>query len=150
MRDARTTRRPANRVVELTVWDVLSLSFDEAPVGQFKEGQLFQVRSNRSNPAHYFWILLNFFSQVTNLLPTQKNAWMDRDVEGAHVYLSTSKTSRWIKPLPARHIVAPIEPGLVRESQKSRYTGGHHLSLLDGPVATRVCAPLSRNPDHHN
>ncbi len=39
MRDARATRRPANRAVELTVWDVLSLSFDEAPVGQFKEGQ---------------------------------------------------------------------------------------------------------------
>ena len=46
MRDARTTRRPANRVVELTVWDVLSLSFDEAPGGRFKEGQRFQVRSN--------------------------------------------------------------------------------------------------------
>lgn len=46
MRDARTTRRPAHRVVELTVWDVLSLSFNEAPGGQFKEGQRFQVRFN--------------------------------------------------------------------------------------------------------
>jgi hypothetical protein len=46
MRDARTTRRPAHRGVELTVWDVLSLSFDEAPVGQFKEGQRFRVRFN--------------------------------------------------------------------------------------------------------
>ena len=44
MRDARTTRRPANRAVELTAWDVLSLSFNEAPEGQFKEGQRFQVR----------------------------------------------------------------------------------------------------------
>jgi breast cancer 2 susceptibility protein len=46
VRDARTTRRPAHRVVELTVWDVLSLSFNEAPGGQFKEGQRFQVRFN--------------------------------------------------------------------------------------------------------
>ena len=46
MRDARTTRRPAHRSVELTVWDVLSLSFDEAPGEQFKEGQRFQVRFN--------------------------------------------------------------------------------------------------------
>ena len=44
MRDACATRRPARRVVELTVWDVLTLSFDEAPAGQFKEGQRFQVR----------------------------------------------------------------------------------------------------------
>jgi len=76
MRDACATRRPARRMVELTVWDVLELGFDGAPVGHFKEGQNFQV---------------------TNLLPTQKNAWMDRSVEGGHVYLSTSKTSRWNK-----------------------------------------------------
>ena len=43
MRDARATRRPARRVVEMTVWDVLSLAFDGSPVGQFKEGQAFQV-----------------------------------------------------------------------------------------------------------
>lgn len=44
MRDARTTQRPAHRAVELTAWDVLSLSFDKAPGGKFKEGQRFQVR----------------------------------------------------------------------------------------------------------
>ncbi|KAH9958901.1 hypothetical protein BGW80DRAFT_1372376 [Lactifluus volemus] len=76
MRDARVTRRPARRLVELTVWEVLSLAFDGAPVGQFKEGQRFQV---------------------TNLLPTQKTAWMDRGVDDSHVYLSTSKISRWSK-----------------------------------------------------
>ncbi len=43
MRDARATRRPARRVVEMTAWDVLSLAFDGAPEGQFKEGQAFQV-----------------------------------------------------------------------------------------------------------
>ncbi|KAI0297548.1 hypothetical protein B0F90DRAFT_1738028 [Multifurca ochricompacta] len=76
MRDARAKRRPAHRVVELTVWEVLSLAFDGVTAGQFKDGQRFQV---------------------TNLLPTQKNAWMDRHAEGSHVYLSTSKTSRWTK-----------------------------------------------------
>ncbi|KAF8481710.1 hypothetical protein DFH94DRAFT_732502 [Russula ochroleuca] len=69
MRDTtRATRRPARLVFELTVWEVLSLSFDEVPAGQFKEGQRFQ-----------------------------KNTWMDRGVEGAHVYCSTTRTSRWIK-----------------------------------------------------
>ena len=102
MRDARTTRRPAHRAVELTVWDVLSLSFDGAPGGQFKEGRRFQVRLIISHAGFGSSVLrqgacfFDSFSQVTNLLPTQKNAWMDRDVEGARVYLSTSKTSRWI------------------------------------------------------
>jgi len=43
MRDARVARRPAHRVVELTAWDVLSLSFDGTTAGHFKEGQRFQV-----------------------------------------------------------------------------------------------------------
>jgi hypothetical protein len=43
MRDARVTRRPARRVIELTAWDVLSLAFDGTPAGHFKEGQRFQV-----------------------------------------------------------------------------------------------------------
>ncbi|KAH9170557.1 hypothetical protein EDB89DRAFT_1977284 [Lactarius sanguifluus] len=76
MRDARVTRRPARRVVELTCWDVLSLSFDGATAGHFKEGQRFQI---------------------TNLMPTQKSAWMDRHAEGSHVYVSSSKISRWTK-----------------------------------------------------
>jgi len=76
MRDARVARRPANRVVELTAWDVLSLSFDGATAGRFKEGQRFRI---------------------TNLLPTQKSAWMDRQAEGSHVYVSSSKISRWTR-----------------------------------------------------
>src|SRR5712671_2134531 len=43
MRDACATRRPARRIVELTVWDVLELGFDGAPAGHFKEGRGFQV-----------------------------------------------------------------------------------------------------------
>jgi hypothetical protein len=46
--DARATRRPALREVELTVWDVLSLAFDGGPAGQFKEGQTFLVSISRS------------------------------------------------------------------------------------------------------
>ncbi|KAH9081424.1 hypothetical protein EDB83DRAFT_542837 [Lactarius deliciosus] len=76
MRDARVTRRPARRVVELTCWDVLSLSFEGATAGHFKEGQRFQI---------------------TNLMPTQKSAWMDRHAEDSHVYVSSSKISRWTK-----------------------------------------------------
>ncbi|KAF8274325.1 hypothetical protein EI94DRAFT_850937 [Lactarius quietus] len=76
MRDARVVRRSANRVVELTAWDVLSLSFDGATKGPFREGQRFSI---------------------TNLLPTQKSAWMDRHAEGSHVYVSSSKISRWTK-----------------------------------------------------
>ncbi|KAI0293942.1 hypothetical protein BC826DRAFT_359847 [Russula brevipes] len=32
------------RVVELTIWDMLSLAFDGAPPAHFKDGQRFQVR----------------------------------------------------------------------------------------------------------
>lgn len=49
MRDARVARRPANRVVELTAWDVLSLSFDGATAGRFKEGQRFRVSIEHIN-----------------------------------------------------------------------------------------------------
>lgn len=43
MRDARVARRPANRLVELAAWGVLSLSFDGETAGHFKVGQRFQV-----------------------------------------------------------------------------------------------------------
>ena len=43
MRDARGARRPALRLAEITAWDVLSLAFEGARAGQFKEGQSFQV-----------------------------------------------------------------------------------------------------------
>ncbi len=55
MRDARVVRRPALRVVELTVWDVLSLSFNDAAVGHFKEGQRFQVSNVHSIPLEDAW-----------------------------------------------------------------------------------------------
>ncbi|KAI0050561.1 hypothetical protein FA95DRAFT_1486944 [Auriscalpium vulgare] len=76
MTDAATSRRPANRVVEVTVWDVLSLALDEsAAAGAFREGQRYRV---------------------TNLVPSQKSAWMDAGPD-SHVYLSTGRGSKWMK-----------------------------------------------------
>jgi hypothetical protein len=43
MRDTHATRRPALRLAEVTVWDVLTLTFEGARAGHFKEGQSFQV-----------------------------------------------------------------------------------------------------------
>ncbi|KAI9444587.1 hypothetical protein H4582DRAFT_2070318 [Lactarius indigo] len=54
MRDARVARRPARRVVEMTCWDVLSLSFDGAAPGRFKEGQRFQVSLAHTTPLGLF------------------------------------------------------------------------------------------------
>lgn len=47
MKDAHTDRRPSHRTAEITVWDVLSLSFDEGrQPGTFKEGQRFLVSAH--------------------------------------------------------------------------------------------------------
>ncbi|KAF8167376.1 hypothetical protein B0H34DRAFT_14333 [Crassisporium funariophilum] len=76
MQDARTTRRPANRTVQVTVWDVLNLQLAEGGrAGSFECGQRFLV---------------------TNLIPTQMGAWMDCE-PGSEVYLSTRRDTRWTK-----------------------------------------------------
>lgn len=58
MKDAHTNRRPSHRTAEVTVWDVLSLSFDEGrEPGTFKEGQRFLVSAPPplfSNPPYEF------------------------------------------------------------------------------------------------
>ncbi|EIM83586.1 uncharacterized protein STEHIDRAFT_62664, partial [Stereum hirsutum FP-91666 SS1] len=75
MKDAHTDRRPSHRTAEITVWDVLSLSFDEGrQPGTFKEGQRFLV---------------------SNLLPSQHGAWMPTTGDDPHIYLSTRRDSRW-------------------------------------------------------
>ncbi|KAG2156582.1 uncharacterized protein EDB93DRAFT_1127388 [Suillus bovinus] len=62
------------RKAQLTVWDVLNLSIAEgSQAGEFKLGQKFLV---------------------TNLMPKQPSAWMDRG-PGSEVYLVTTKNSRW-------------------------------------------------------
>ncbi|KAG2368840.1 hypothetical protein BDR07DRAFT_1390250 [Suillus spraguei] len=78
VKDAYTTTRGDNsnsgRKAQLTVWDVLSLSIAEgSQAGEFKLGQKFLV---------------------TNLIPKQVSAWMDRG-PGSEVYLATTKNSRW-------------------------------------------------------
>ncbi|KAG0700654.1 hypothetical protein DFH29DRAFT_930783 [Suillus ampliporus] len=66
------------RKAQLTVWDVLNLSIAEgSKAGEFKVGQKFLV---------------------TNLMPKQMSAWMDRG-PGSEVYLATTKNTRW-KRLP--------------------------------------------------
>ncbi|KAL0951607.1 hypothetical protein HGRIS_008287 [Hohenbuehelia grisea] len=76
VQDARTRKRPANRTAQLTVWDVLSLELTEGGrAGSFESGQRFMV---------------------TNLMPTQLSAWMDRE-PGSEVMMATRRDSRWRK-----------------------------------------------------
>ncbi|KAK2461438.1 hypothetical protein APHAL10511_005901 [Amanita phalloides] len=74
--DARTRRRPANRMAQITVWDVLGISFEEGGArGAFSVGQRYLV---------------------TNLIPTQQSAWMNCE-PGSEIYLSTKRDSRWTR-----------------------------------------------------
>ncbi|KAF7436471.1 hypothetical protein PC9H_003304 [Pleurotus ostreatus] len=76
VQDTCTRRRPANRTAQLTAWDVLKLTFSEGgEAGSFQVGQRFQV---------------------TNLVPSQRSAWMDLE-PGSMVYLSTRNDTRWTK-----------------------------------------------------
>ncbi|CAA7264792.1 unnamed protein product [Cyclocybe aegerita] len=76
VQDARTSRRPANRMAQLTVWDVLSLNLDEgSKAGSFECGQRYLA---------------------TNLVPTSPSAWMDTQ-PGSEIYLSTRRDTRWTK-----------------------------------------------------
>ncbi|KAG2149643.1 hypothetical protein BD769DRAFT_1407364 [Suillus cothurnatus] len=80
VKDAYTSTRggDSGRKAQLTVWDVLNLSIAEgSQAGEFKLGQKFLV---------------------TNLMPKQVSAWMDRG-PGSEIYLATTKNSRW-KRLP--------------------------------------------------
>ncbi|TDL20958.1 hypothetical protein BD410DRAFT_772047 [Rickenella mellea] len=73
--DVDTQKKPADRKAQLTVWDVLNLSLTEgAKPGSFGEGQMFVV---------------------TNLMPSQPNAWMDG--AGSEVYLATRRDTRWMR-----------------------------------------------------
>jgi breast cancer 2 susceptibility protein len=92
VKDVRTHRRPAHRKAQMTVWDVLGLSLGEGDTENFQAGQRFRV----SMKAKYVNCSgMNLF-QVTNLIPTQQNAWMNRD-EGSEVYLATRRDSRWTR-----------------------------------------------------
>ncbi|KIJ66231.1 hypothetical protein HYDPIDRAFT_109225 [Hydnomerulius pinastri MD-312] len=76
VKDARTHKHPSTRKAQVTVWDVLGLSVTEGSSGgSFEPGQRFLV---------------------TNLVPTQQSAWMDRSPD-SEVYLSTRKNSKWTR-----------------------------------------------------
>ncbi|KAF8560092.1 hypothetical protein OG21DRAFT_24217 [Imleria badia] len=72
--DARTYKYPSKRTAQVTVWDVPGVSVTEGCTqSPFVPGQRYLV---------------------TNLVPTQASAWMDRSSNG-EVYLSTRKNSKW-------------------------------------------------------
>ncbi|KAF5368607.1 hypothetical protein D9758_002203 [Tetrapyrgos nigripes] len=76
VQDARTSQHPANRVAQLTVWDVLHVQLSESkPAGHFDIG-------NRVI--------------VTNLLPSQKAAWQEHG-PGDQIFLVSTRNSRWQK-----------------------------------------------------
>lgn len=59
IQDARTSRRPANRTAQLTVWDVLSLSSDEdSKAGGFEVGQRFMVYFSHRKPSLLYFLTI--------------------------------------------------------------------------------------------
>ncbi|GBE77572.1 hypothetical protein SCP_0104510 [Sparassis crispa] len=83
MRDARWAKRQPLRTVQVTVWDVLSLTFEEGGrPGHFAPGQQFLV---------------------SNLMPSQPGAWMGVEPD-AVVYLTARRDARWTpvkRPTPS-------------------------------------------------
>ncbi|KAK0481755.1 hypothetical protein IW261DRAFT_1472286 [Armillaria novae-zelandiae] len=76
VKDARTQRRPGNRLAQLTVWDVLNVTLSEGKrAGSFESGDR---------------------CLVTHLQPTQVSAWMDC-APGAEIYMCTTRNTRWRK-----------------------------------------------------
>ncbi|KAI5116428.1 hypothetical protein M0805_000207, partial [Coniferiporia weirii] len=76
VRDARTHRRPAHRLAQLTLWDVLQLCVSEGALpGAIEVGQRFLM---------------------TSLVPTQHRAWMGHKKDDT-VYLASRRDSRFIR-----------------------------------------------------
>ncbi|EJC98658.1 uncharacterized protein FOMMEDRAFT_128955 [Fomitiporia mediterranea MF3/22] len=76
VRDARTARRPANRIAHLCIWDVLSLCVAEGgKAGAIESGQRFLM---------------------TSLVPMQRSCWMGRAKDDM-VYLSTTRNTRFYR-----------------------------------------------------
>ncbi|KAJ3837344.1 hypothetical protein F5878DRAFT_219187 [Lentinula raphanica] len=72
--DSSTSRFPANRTAQLTIWDVMDLRLTEdKPQGYFEVG---------------------WRCRVTNLVPTSKAAWMGNE-PGAQIFLVSTRASRW-------------------------------------------------------
>jgi breast cancer 2 susceptibility protein len=95
VRDAYSNKRPSHRQAQLTVWDALSLSHSEgSKAGSFEAGQRFMVSFCCLDTCKRH--ILNDL-QVTNLIPTQPNAWMSRHEIESEVYLSSRRDSRWTR-----------------------------------------------------
>ncbi|KAJ2932806.1 hypothetical protein H1R20_g4284, partial [Candolleomyces eurysporus] len=76
VKDARTDRRPANRVAHLSVWEVDKIDLSEGSrSASFTVGQRFLV---------------------SNLSPNNPSAWMKNE-PGAQIFVSTRKDTRWLK-----------------------------------------------------
>ncbi|KAF8846093.1 hypothetical protein BDN67DRAFT_891569, partial [Paxillus ammoniavirescens] len=75
VKDAHTQKYPSKRRAQVTVWDVPALSAEGWTGPPFTPEQRFLV---------------------TNLVPVQPSAWMDRS-SGSEVYLSTRKDTKWTR-----------------------------------------------------
>ncbi|TRM66012.1 hypothetical protein BD626DRAFT_546395 [Schizophyllum amplum] len=75
-RDARTQRKPAYRIAQITVWDVMNLALYEGK----QEGTI--------EIGHRFL--------VTNLMPSAQSAWMGNEPD-AEIYLSSRRDTRWTR-----------------------------------------------------
>ncbi|EKM84055.1 hypothetical protein AGABI1DRAFT_104048 [Agaricus bisporus var. burnettii JB137-S8] len=74
--DSQTYRRPANRYVQLTVWDILSLTLSEGvKPGAIEIGSRFMI---------------------TNLMPQQQGSWMGNK-PNSQIFLATTRSTRWHK-----------------------------------------------------
>ena len=70
-RDARTDRKPANRTAQITIWNVMSLVFEEGGEGgNFKPGQTFLVRRLGTRS------LRRFTNPQAGVKPTSQPAWI--------------------------------------------------------------------------
>ncbi|KAJ4002292.1 hypothetical protein F5050DRAFT_1559157, partial [Lentinula boryana] len=75
-RDFSTSRFPANRIAQITIWDVMDLKLTEdKPQGHFGAG---------------------WRCRVTNLIPSSKAAWMGNE-PGAQIFLVSTRVTKWQK-----------------------------------------------------
>ncbi|KAJ3750803.1 hypothetical protein DFH05DRAFT_1468596 [Lentinula detonsa] len=75
-RDFSTSRFPANRTAQITIWDVMDLKLTEdRPQGHFGAG---------------------WRCRVTNLIPSSKAAWMGNE-PGAQIFLVSTRVTKWQK-----------------------------------------------------
>ncbi|KAL0068623.1 hypothetical protein AAF712_004339 [Marasmius tenuissimus] len=76
VRDARNDRHAANRIAQLTIWDIMNVQLTEdKPPGYFEPG---------------------YRCIVTNLMPTKQKAWMGH-APADEIYLVSTRATKWQK-----------------------------------------------------